>query len=371
MLDQTTITFAREDAQVTARIDGPRLPAPRTSAPTSRRYEEITTALRGRGLPCGVEYGMSDYYVWAELPDGGNLIVSPLQEPAEPHPPRAWLATAETDSVPYEVWWDSTPGAPESAHQGSVPHLLAALDRRLDDLGVPPRKDTRPVLNEAEASSVLHRAGFVPVVLGADRFHRLPLAMTDNDELRQTVTQAVDGLMVEGFSVRCQPDLLSPEALPVRQSGPDLGDLLALLPAAMREAEHTREAVAVLSAVTAPHDGVLEQVGETLRATADFWEGLGGSVDPHYANRLRYITEQLDAYALELRSMRGDLADRHAVHPDRARLGRAAPREPNAPRVTAALAPSPTARRTPAAPPATPATPAPSAAARPSSTRRR
>jgi hypothetical protein len=77
VLERTTVVFAREGDLVTARIDGPRLTAPRTAAPTGQRYEEITTALRGRGLPCGVDYGMSDYYVWAELPDGGAVVRLP------------------------------------------------------------------------------------------------------------------------------------------------------------------------------------------------------------------------------------------------------------------------------------------------------
>ncbi|MDW4911611.1 hypothetical protein RB628_41585, partial [Streptomyces sp. ADMS] len=106
--------------------------------------------------------------------------------------------------------------------------------------------------------------------------------------------------------------------------------------------------------LTAPGDGVLQRVVESLNTTADWWEGLGAPADPHYANRLRYITKKLDSYALEIRSMRGDLADRHTDHPDhpdhpdrvQARVDRVAPEEQAAPRVAAALAVSPTARRT-------------------------
>ena len=34
----------------------------------------MTTPLRQRGLACAVEYGLSDYIVHAELPDGSALI---------------------------------------------------------------------------------------------------------------------------------------------------------------------------------------------------------------------------------------------------------------------------------------------------------
>jgi hypothetical protein len=369
VLEQTTITFGRESAQVIARIDGPRLSAPPTAAPTSQRYAEITTALRERGLLCGVDYGMSDFYVWAELPDGGNLYVSPPQEPAEAHPPRAWRAGAETDSLPYDVWWDSEPGGPDSVHAGSIPHLLAALDRRLDGLGLPPRKDTRPVLNEAGAEAALHRSGFVPVTLGADRFHRLPLAMTDPAEQRQSVTRAVDMLHPEGFAVSCDPDLLEPGLPHPNAYGMSLGDRLGLLNQSIQASTHTQEAVGALSELTAPSDGVLQRVVDVLGTTADWWEGLGEPTDLRNAIQLRYITERLGSFAREIRAMRGNLADRHAAHPDKVqiRADQTIPKEPGSVRANAARATSPTVRRTGSTSPPLPGAPAVRPALPPSS----
>ncbi|MFD5626426.1 hypothetical protein [Streptomyces sp. NPDC127072] len=228
------------------------------------------------------------------------------------------------------------------------PRLLAAIDARLDQLGLPPRPESQRLAQESAADAVLHRAGFVPVVLFRERFHRLPSAMTDLVEQRQMVTRAFDMLRAEGFDVLCDPDLLDSSRPPPGDHGLSLGDRLGHLTQSIQSAAHTSKAVAALSELTAPGDGVLQRVVESLNTTADWWEGLGAPADPHYANRLRYITEKLDSYALEIRSMRGDLADRHTDHPDRvqARVDRVAPDEPAAPRVAAALAVSPTARRT-------------------------
>lgn len=301
----------------------------------------MTTPLRQRGLSCTVEYGLSDYIVHAELPDGSALIISPPQEPATDHPPgypESWLATRghPDDFTLHEVIYDSEPDGPHAQYGGSVPRLLAAIDARLDQLGLPPRPEPRRPAQESAADAVLHRAGFVPVVLFRERFHRLPSAMTDLVEQRQMVTRAFDMLQAEGFDVSCDPDRLGH------------------LTQSIQSAAHTSQVVAALSELTAPGDGVLQRVVESLNTTADWWEGLGEPADPHYANRLRYITKKLDSYALEIRSMRGELADRHTNHPDKvqARVGQVAPEEPAAPRVAAALAVSPTAQRTtPAAPP--------------------
>ncbi|MYZ34209.1 MULTISPECIES: hypothetical protein [unclassified Streptomyces] len=169
------------------------------------------------------------------------------------------------------------------------------------------------------AASVLHRAGFVPVARLSDRFHRLPTAMTDPDEQRRTVTRAVDMLHDKGFEFSSDAELIDPGQ--PYTAGPQMspGDQVDHLTRAISAASHTREAAAGLSELTAPGNGVLQQVIRALHATADWWEGLGEPADPHYANRLRHITRELDSYALEIRSMRDDLADRHTEHPTRGR----------------------------------------------------
>ncbi|MFJ1545207.1 hypothetical protein [Streptomyces sp. NPDC088246] len=107
-------------------------------------YEHLTVPLRQRGLECTVEYGLSDYIVHAALPDGSSLIISPPQEPPTDHPPgrpESWLVTRghPDDTTVHEVIYNSEPNGPHARHGGSVPSLLAAIDTRLDQLGVPPR----------------------------------------------------------------------------------------------------------------------------------------------------------------------------------------------------------------------------------------
>ncbi|MFI5801113.1 hypothetical protein [Streptomyces sp. NPDC051677] len=362
--DQTLVTLQREGTRITARTSGPfNQEAAAGTSEHEHRYNHLTQPLQQRGLACTVEYGLSDYIVHAELPDDSYLIISPPQEPPTDHPPghpESWLVTRghPDDSTLHEVIYDSEPDGPHAWYGGSIPRLLTAIVGRLDQLGLPPRPVSRRLAQESAADAVLHRAGFVPVVLFPERFHRLPSAMTEPVEQRQTVTRALDMLQAAGFDVSCDPDLLDPSLPPPGDHGLSVGDQLGHLTQSIQSAAHTSEAVAVLSELTAPGDGVLQRVVESLNTTADWWEGLGEPADPHYANRLRYIARKLDSYALEIRSRRGELADRHTNHPDRVqtRVDRVAPEEPAAPRVTAALAISPTARRTtPAELPSAPA----------------
>ncbi|MGW3715622.1 hypothetical protein ACWD8L_00565 [Streptomyces sp. NPDC005133] len=352
--DQTLVTLQREGTRITARSSEPFIQE--AAAGTSERehqYSHLTTPLRQRGLACTVEYGLSDYIVHAELPDGSALIISPPQEPATDHPPgypESWLVTRghPDDATLHEVIYDSEPDGSHARYGGSVPRLLAVIDARLDQLGLPPPPEPRELARESAADAVLHRAGFVPVVLFHERFHRLPSAMTDPAEQRWMVTRAFGMLQAEGFDVSCDPGLLDSSLPSPDDQVLSLGDQLGHLTQSIQAATHTSEVVAALSELTAPGDGVLQRVVEALNTTADWWEGLGEPADPDYANRLRYITEKLDSYALEIRSMRGELAGRHTRRPDRiqVRVDQVLSEEPAAPRVAAALAVSPTARRT-------------------------
>jgi hypothetical protein len=374
--DQTMVTLQHEGTYITARTSEPFIQeAAAGTTERERQYSHLTTPLRQRGLACTVEYGLTDSIVRAELPDGSALIISPPQEPATDHSPgypESWLVTRghPDDSTLHEVIYDSEPDGPHARYGGSIPRLLTAIDARLDQLGLPPRPEFPRLAQESAADAVLHRAGFVPVVLFRERYHRLPSAMTDLAEQRQTVTRAFGMLQAKGFDVSCDPDLLDPSLPYPGNHGLSLGDRLGHLTQSIQAAAHTSQAVAALSELTAPGDGVLQRVVDSLNTTADWWEGLGEPVDPHYANRLRYITKKLDSYALEIRSLRGELADRHTDHPNKVqdRVDGVAPKEPAAPRVAAALAASPTAQRTtpaalpsasavrPALPPARPST---------------
>ncbi|GAA3835317.1 hypothetical protein [Streptomyces chiangmaiensis] len=274
--DQTLVTLQREGTRITARASEPFIQE--AAAGTSEHdhpYGHLTMPLRQRGLSCTVEYGLSDYIVHAELPDGSALIIAPPQEPPTDHPPGypgSWLVTRghPDDSTLHEVIYDSEPDGPHARHGGSIPRLLAAIDTRLDQLGLPPRPEPRRPAQESSADAVLHRAGFVPVVLFRERFHRLPSAMTDPVEQRQMVTRAFDMLQAEGFNVSCDPSLLDPSLPPPGNQGLSLGDRLGHLTQSIRSAAHTREVVAALSELTAPGDGVHQRVVESLNTTADW-----------------------------------------------------------------------------------------------------
>lgn len=142
--DQHLVTLQQEDARMTARTSEP-FPQQATASTSEPEhgYGHLTVPLRQRGLECTVEYGLSDYIVHAVLPDGSSLIISPPQEASTDHPPghpESWLVTRghPDDSAVHEVIYDSEPGGPQARHGGSVPSLLAAIDARLDQLGVPP-----------------------------------------------------------------------------------------------------------------------------------------------------------------------------------------------------------------------------------------
>ncbi|MFD8916023.1 hypothetical protein [Streptomyces sp. NPDC059575] len=356
--DNALITFRREGSRVHAWISASS--SPPTVSEQDRRYVALTAALRQRGLECTVEWGFSDYIVNAELPDGSSLIISPPQEPSSEHPesPESWIVTRHRTAEPavYEVVYDSEPDGPDAHHGGSVPHLLTAVAVRLDRLGVPPRQEQDRSVEERTAGAVLYRAGFIPAVaVGGAHYYRLPSAMTDPAEQRRVVTRAVDLLQAEGFRLASDPALFDPALPPALSHEPSLGDRLGHLAESVQAATHTSEAVAALSELTAPGDGVLQRVVEIIDATADWWEGFGDISDHPVAERLRLIATDLAADTAELRGMRHVIADRHTVHPNKApaQASRAFPPAPASSRVSAALAPSPSAGQlaVPAGPP--------------------
>ncbi|WP_406341346.1 hypothetical protein [Streptomyces sp. NBC_01578] len=144
-----------ESPQVLAWISASPPPA---ASDQDHRHAAVTAALRQRGLECTVEYGLSDYIVHAELPDGSSLIISPPQEPPSEHPesPESWMVTRHRSAEPtvYEVVYDSEPGGPNARQGGSVPDLLSAVDARLDQLGVPPRQEQERSVEERAASAL-------------------------------------------------------------------------------------------------------------------------------------------------------------------------------------------------------------------------
>ncbi|MFD8415624.1 hypothetical protein ACFV2Q_28365 [Streptomyces sp. NPDC059650] len=212
--DNPLITFEREGPHITVWTSTSSSPAVSEDPKQDHGYSYLTTPLRQRGLEVTVEYGLSDYIVHAALPDGSSLIISPPQEPPSEDPqfPESWTAFRHRDAGPsvYEEIYDSEPGGPHSRYGGSVPSLLAAVDARLDQLGVPPRPEQQRSSQERVADAVLHRAGFIAAVsFDGERYHRLPTAMTDPTEQRRAVTRAFAALQEEGFTVLCDSALLT------------------------------------------------------------------------------------------------------------------------------------------------------------------
>lgn len=143
--DQPSVSLDTESTRITAHVSDPPLRFTAASVEREHGYGHVTVPLRQRGLECTVEYGLSDYIVHVGLPDGSALIISPPQEPSTEHPPghpESWLVTRgghPDDSAVHEVIYDSEPDGPHAQHGGDVPSLLAAIDARLDQLGVTPR----------------------------------------------------------------------------------------------------------------------------------------------------------------------------------------------------------------------------------------
>ena len=158
--DLPLVTVQQEGSRVTARTSGPSPQHAAADAPEREHgYGHLTALLRRRGLTCTVEYGLSDYIVHAQLPDGSALLISPPQEPPTKHPPghpESWLVTRvhPNNSAIHEVLYDSEPDGLQARHGGSIPSLLTAIDVCLGKFGVPRRADAaQPRLSAALALS--------------------------------------------------------------------------------------------------------------------------------------------------------------------------------------------------------------------------
>ncbi|MFJ5879847.1 hypothetical protein [Kitasatospora cineracea] len=310
--------------------------------PPNNEFTPITTLLVNRGVDYTIDFETGDY-IDAQLPDGSFLLAGPqyadYQEPGWTGPQNGWFAEwLEVGGEPTPLY-DSQPGHLHHEHGTGTGPLLACIDEYLDRRGVPSEQEVRKRL--ARAESPLHRAGFVPTTQNGVACHRLPAAMLGPAERRTAVTRAADYLQAEGFDVNCPTGLTDWAAEratlpshPLDRLGEDIA-----------KAGHTEEVVAALSVLTAPGDGVLDQAVDVLHQTATWWEGLNStSADPHYAARLREVAHLTDRYVREIRALRGDLADRHATHPQAAARSAASGHDL---RVAAALAHAPASGRTP------------------------
>lgn len=167
---------------------------------------------------------------------------------------------------------------------------------------------------DAVARSILERTGFVPVIRYHDRYHRLPKNL-DRAEEERLATRAVARLEAVGYHVEADTAFATEHREPYYLP---LGAQVAYLAARIREAESTGDIAAVLTELTADHDGILPALTEVLSAAADFYEHLGDPADAYTAKRLRYLAgERLAVIDADLRTTRNDLADRHSTHPHR------------------------------------------------------
>jgi hypothetical protein len=191
---------------------------------------------------------------------------------------------------------------------------LPRTDRFLDIRRDPHSKELLARGGDAEAHSVLQRAGFVAVVRLHETYHRAPTGLTQDDESR-LATEAVARLRAAGYHVDCDEEFHT-DFRPDSYLPP--GASVAHLAARIREAVTTDEAAGVLTELTAAHDGILAALHEVLTATADFHDGLGQAADPYIARRLRHLAdEHLRVIHDDLAHTRNTLADRHSPHPGR------------------------------------------------------
>lgn len=201
---------------------------------------------------------------------------------------------------------------------------------------------------DLEAHSILQRAGFIAVVRLHETYHRAPAGLTEDDESR-LATDAVARLRAAGYHVDCD-EPFDTDARPARY--PTLGTSISHLAESLREATDTAEAADILTELTAPHDGILAGLEETLGALAEFFDALGNATDPHTARRLRYLADEyVRVIHSDLAYTRERLADRHAPHPGRRSCAEQVPDHEPERSAVCACPPTPRALPVPAPPP--------------------
>lgn len=343
-VDNPLATLYREGLRVKARLDWSE---PKPVASPDPRLEHglspITAFLRRRWVECTAEFGLSDYYVHADLPDGGELIISPPQEPSTEHPPGqpdSWTVLHRDANSREEAIYDSGPDGTHAQNGGSVPKLLAFINERLDLAGAPPSPEQERLSKQRAAHTFLQQAGFLPgEVHDGEQHYRLPSTL-DLAEEQRAVTWALDRLDEVYVPTSYDDSLLrSPETTWTDE--PSFGDRLDELAGTVEAATHPRQVLAALSEVTDPVDGVLRHVVEILNTTAATWENLGQPAA--HAIRLRDTAEHFQLQMIKLLGLGSDMAGSAADRPSGPEASAA--RTASTPRTRAARASSPAAAR--------------------------
>ncbi|MFD3589774.1 hypothetical protein [Streptomyces sp. NPDC058683] len=225
---------------------------------------------------------------------------------------------------------------------------MPRTDRFLDIRRDPHSDELLARGGDSEAHSILQRAGFIAVVRLHETYHRAPAALAKDDEAR-LATNAVARLRAAGYHVDCDP-LFHSDSRPVRY--PTLGASVSHLAERLREATDTDDAAAILTELTAPHDGVLAGLDDTLGALAEFFDGLGNPADPYTARRLRYLADEyIRVIRSDLAHTRERLADRYTPHPGRRACTEQVPDHETERSAVCACPPPPRALPAPAPPP--------------------
>ncbi|MEU5833021.1 hypothetical protein ABZ820_04925 [Streptomyces diacarni] len=195
-------------------------------------------------------------------------------------------------------------------------------DRHLSIRRDPHSREVLARGGDPEARSILERTGFVTVVRLHEIYLRAPTGLAEDEEIR-LATDGVARLRSAQYHVECD-EAFDTDARPLRDL--PLGASVAHLAEQIRAATTTDEVAAVLTEVTAAHDGILAALDEVLTATADFHDGLGQAADPHIARRLRFLADDhFRVVRNDLDYTRDRLTDRHASHHGRSICTQQAP----------------------------------------------
>ncbi|MGW6393104.1 hypothetical protein ACWFR1_21925 [Streptomyces sp. NPDC055103] len=191
---------------------------------------------------------------------------------------------------------------------------MALSDRRIVLRRDPHSGEVLAHDGDPEAHSLLQRTGFVHVIRQHERYHRAPTGLHQAAE-DTLATKAVTALRSAGYAVECDEAFDTEERtahyLP-------LGAQVASLADVLREATTTEDATAILTELTAAHDGIFAALADVLSATEDFFDSLGIQDDRHTAAVLRGLNDHhLAIVATQIHRLRNELADRHEAHPAR------------------------------------------------------
>ncbi|MFD3944930.1 hypothetical protein [Streptomyces sp. NPDC058579] len=97
-----------------------------------------------------------------------------------------------------------------------------------------------------------------------------------------------------------------------------LGAQVATLADQLRRPSTTQDAAAVLTELTASHDGVLAGLAQVMDSVDEFLETLDQDFDRHVAATVRGLSgHHLAVIAAQLHQLRNELTDRHEDHPAR------------------------------------------------------